>query len=126
MTLKYQGLRSSAVYLTRPRRLTMRAVSITKYGDLLSKLDKLASNVGNKEFDSMVKSSAQVLTELLNSAAKQLEEVRKNQETDLKDVDIPAVNNLLNNIRDLNEIHKRSQPSRKRRFGTQGSEKSPY
>ena len=51
----------------------------------------------------MVKSSAQVLTELLNSAAKQLEEVRKNQETDLKDVDIPAVNNLLNNIRDLNK-----------------------
>ena len=101
--IKISGLKELSSILDEASKVDDEGGIHNQIGDLLSKLDKLASNVGNKEFDSMVKSSAQVLTELLNSAAKQLEEVRKNQETDLKDVDIPAVNNLLNNIRDLNK-----------------------
>ena len=78
-------------------------------GDLVSKLNQLSENVGSKEFDNMVKSSAQVLTTIFNSYAKRLETIRQNQETDLRDVDIPAVNNILQSIKELNISIKNSQ-----------------
>ena len=63
-------------------------------GDLLSKLNDLSNNVGSNEYDNMVKSSANVLVKLFNSYAQQINTVRDNLETDLKDVDIAAVNNI--------------------------------
>lgn len=78
-------------------------------GDLLSKLNDLSNNVGSNEYDNMVKSSANVLVKLFNSYAKQIDTVRDNLETDLKDVDIEAVNNILKNIQELNVSIKNSQ-----------------
>lgn len=78
-------------------------------GDLLSKLNDLSNNVGSNEYDNMVKSSANVLVKLFNSYAKQIDTVRDNLETDLKDVDIAAVNNILKNIQELNVSIKNSQ-----------------
>ncbi len=78
-------------------------------GDLLSKLNDLSNNVGSNEYDNMVKSSANVLVKLFNSYAKQIDTVRNNLETDLKDVDIEAVNNILKNIQELNVSIKNSQ-----------------
>lgn len=78
-------------------------------GDLLSKLNDLSNNVGNNEYDNMVKSSANVLVKLFNSYAKQIDTVRDNLETDLQDVDIEAVNNILKNIQELNVSIKNSQ-----------------
>lgn len=78
-------------------------------GDLLSKLNDLSNNVGNNEYDNMVKSSANVLVKLFNSYAQQINTVRDNLETDLKDVDIEAVNNILKNIQELNVSIKNSQ-----------------
>lgn len=78
-------------------------------GDLLSKLNDLSNNVGSNEYDNMVKSSANVLVKLFNSYAQQINTVRDNLETDLKDVDITAVNNILKNIQELNVSIKNSQ-----------------
>ena len=78
-------------------------------GDLLSKLNDLSNNVGSNEYDNMVKSSANVLVKLFNSYAQQINTVRDNLETDLKDVDIAAVNNILKNIQELNVSIKNSQ-----------------
>ena len=78
-------------------------------GDLLSKLNDLSNNVGSNEYDNMVKSSANVLVKLFNSYAKQIDTVRDNLETDLQDVDIEAVNNILKNIQELNVSIKNSQ-----------------
>ena len=77
--------------------------------DIITRLNNLAENVGSKEFDNMVKSSADVLVKLFNSYSKQLETIRGNQETDLTDVDIPAVNKILTSIQELNISIKNSQ-----------------
>lgn len=78
-------------------------------GDLLSKLNDLSNNVGSNEYDNMVKSSADILVKLFNSYAEQIQTIRENVETDLKDVDIAAVNNILKNIQELNVSIKDSQ-----------------
>ena len=81
---------------------------ITKTGtqeqlsEITSMLQKLSSEVGNKEFDSMVKSSSDVFTKLLNQYANQLNGIRKEQETNL-DIDVTKVNDILENIQKLNE-----------------------
>lgn len=81
---------------------------ITKTGtqeqlsEITSMLQKLSSEVGNKEFDSMVKSSSDVFTKLLNQYANQLSGIRKEQETNL-DIDVTKVNDILENIKKLNE-----------------------
>lgn len=81
---------------------------ITKNGtqnqlsEIASMLQKLSSEVGNNEFDSMVKSSADVFTKMLNQYANQLDGIRKEQESNL-DIDVRKVNDILQNIQKLNE-----------------------
>lgn len=77
--------------------------------DLASMLQKLSTNVGSKEFENMVKSSSESLTKLFNQYAKQLEAVRKDQDYNLKEVDIPEINDILKNIAELNKTIKNSQ-----------------
>lgn len=77
--------------------------------DFSSMLQKLSANVDSKEFENMVKSSAESLTKLLNQAAKQLETIRSDQEYDLKQVNIPEVNTILSNISELNASIKSGQ-----------------
>lgn len=72
-------------------------------GDILEKLQQLSNEVGNKEFDSMVKTSCQQLTTLLNSYSARIDEVEENLAEDLNDVDVPRVNEILKNISELNK-----------------------
>lgn len=74
--------------------------------DLNTMLQKLSAEVGNKEFDHMVKASADVLTKMFNQYAHQLEVVKNDQEFNLRKVEIPKLNDILNNIKNLNETIK--------------------
>ena len=76
--------------------------------DIGTMLQKLSDNVGNQEFDNMVKASADVLTKMLNQYANQLETIKSDQIYNLEEVDIPAVNDILKNIQSLNESIKTS------------------
>ena len=73
--------------------------------EISTMLQKLSSEVGNSEFDSMVKSSSDVLTKMFNQYAKQLDSIRAEHETNL-DIDIDTINDLLSNIHKLNETIK--------------------
>ena len=75
---------------------------------LFEAFDQLGEHVGSKEYDSMVKAEAQGLVELFNSYAKQIDNVRLEQESDLTDIDIPEINNIINNIKELNKSIKNS------------------
>ncbi|MBS4959386.1 MAG: hypothetical protein KHZ62_01015 [Clostridiales bacterium] len=78
-------------------------------GDVLNKLEQLSNQVGNKEFDNMVKSSCQVLVTLFNSYSDRINEVRENMEYDLQNVDVPRVNEILKSIQELNKTIKSSE-----------------
>lgn len=73
--------------------------------EISTMLQKLSAEVGNSEFDSMVKSSSDVLTKMFNQYAKQLDSIRAEHETNL-DIDIGTINDLLSNIHKLNETIK--------------------
>ena len=76
--------------------------------EISTMLQKLSAEVGNSEFDSMVKSSSDVLTKMFNQYAKQLDSIRSEHETNL-DIDIGTINDLLSNIHKLNETIKVNQ-----------------
>lgn len=78
-------------------------------GDILGKLQQLSNQVGNKEFDSMVKNSCQSLVTLFNSYNKRLDEVKTNLEYDMKNIDIPQVNKILKSIQNLNQTIKSNE-----------------
>ena len=73
--------------------------------EISTMLQKLSSEVGNSEFDGMVKSSSDVLTKMFNQYAKQLESITAEHETNL-DIDTGTINDLLSNIHKLNETIK--------------------
>lgn len=77
--------------------------------DFRQKLNELVKNPNAGENDSMLRGSADSLVKLLNSYAKQLDKVRENAENDLKDIDIPEINNILKNIAELNKNIKSSE-----------------
>lgn len=74
-----------------------------------SALQKLTNQVGNKEFDSIVRSSADVLMKMFNQYAKRLENVESNAEYNFEKIEVPTVNRILNNIRELNVTIKNNQ-----------------
>ncbi len=78
-------------------------------GDILEKLHQLSNEVGNKEFDNMVKTSCQQLTTLLNSYSDRIDEVENNLTYDLYEVDVPRVNEILQSISELNKTIKSSE-----------------
>ena len=73
--------------------------------DIATMLQKLSSEVGNSEFDNLVKSSSDVLTKMFNEYAKQLENIRTEHETNL-DIDVTNINDIIGNIHRLNETIK--------------------
>ncbi len=81
----------------------------TQLSDLNTMLQKLAGNVSSEVYDNMVKSSVDSLTKYINQCAKQLETIRTNQEYNFKEVEIPEVNNILENIAALNKSIKDGQ-----------------
>ena len=78
-------------------------------GDILAKLQQLSNEVGNKEFDTMVRSSCQALTTLFQDYDKRIQEVEDNLAYDLENVDVPQVNKILESIRDLNKTIKSNE-----------------
>lgn len=79
------------------------------FTDLTSYLNKLSSNAGDKEFDNMVRSSCDSLCQLINQYGNQVAEIRDGQEDALKNVDVPQVNKLMENISNLNNTIRNSQ-----------------
>ena len=77
--------------------------------DLLATLQNLNVNAGQDGYDSQVRSSAEALVTLFHSAARQLEEVYNNTESQLLDQDLKTVNELLSDIRELNDSIRKSE-----------------
>lgn len=78
-------------------------------GDIIEKFEKYTSEIGSKEFDSMVKASCQALVTLFNSYSRQIDEVREDLNFDLQNVDIPRVNQILSDIQQLNKSIRSSE-----------------
>ncbi len=76
--------------------------------DLNSQLQALHSNASEREYDSMVRSSAQNLLNLFHQDAQRLQEVREELANEFQDTTIKDLNNLLKNIGELNETIKNS------------------
>lgn len=72
-------------------------------------LSTLSNEVGNKEFDTMVRSKMQVLLNLFHDNATRLQDVREDIQTGFATTDITSVNELLENIANLNSSIKNSQ-----------------
>ncbi len=81
----------------------------TQLSDLSSMLQNYSDSVGSQELENMVKSSAESLTKIFNQYSKEIESARENQEYELKDVDIPKLNDIIQNIAELNKSIKTGQ-----------------
>jgi flagellar hook-associated protein 1 FlgK len=77
--------------------------------DLSSSLDQLSSNANNSEFDSIVRSRAQVIVNYIHQKASDLKSVRDETVNGLENTDIPAINSLLSDIGELNDAIWKSQ-----------------
>ncbi len=77
--------------------------------DLSSSLDKLSSNANSREFDSIVRSRFQVITDYIHQKSADLKTVREETINGLENTDIPVVNNLLSDIGKLNDAIWKSQ-----------------
>lgn len=62
----------------------------------------ITEGAGHQEYDALVRTAAQGLTDLFNTYAKGLEQKKENLETSLKQ-DVDTVNGLLKNIQELND-----------------------
>ncbi|MFT4107901.1 MAG: flagellar hook-associated protein FlgK [Lacrimispora sp.] len=77
--------------------------------DFKSSLDKLASNAGSSEFDSIVRSRAQVLVNYIHQKSTDLKSVREETINGLENSDVPTINGLLSDIGELNDAIWKSQ-----------------
>lgn len=77
--------------------------------NLTSSLDKLSSQAGNQEFDTMVRSNMQILLNLFHDNASRLSDTRTDISNGFKTADIADVNGILENIANLNTSIKNSQ-----------------
>lgn len=76
--------------------------------DLLAALQNLNVNVGQDGYDTQVRSSVEALVTLFHSAANKLQEVYNNTASRL-DQDIDSINEILRDIRDLNDSIRKSE-----------------
>lgn len=77
--------------------------------DLSSNLDKLSANANNSEFDSIVRSSTQVLLSYIHQKSTDLKSAREETISGLEKASIPNVNGLLSDIGELNDSIYNSQ-----------------
>ncbi len=82
---------------------------LAQISDLTSMIQKFSTNVTSKEFESMVKSSADHVTKLFNQYAKQIEQVKADLKDSIENVDVPNINNILENIAEINKSIKIGQ-----------------
>lgn len=90
---------------------TTRDAIKTGLSDLSTSLSNLSNptNVSNQVFDSMVRSSCQILVNYFHQNAAALGDAKTDLTAGLSENDIPAVNNLLTEITKLNETIKNSE-----------------
>ncbi|WP_349946693.1 flagellar hook-associated protein FlgK [Lacrimispora sp. BS-2] len=81
----------------------------TALSELSSSLDKLASKANSSEFDSIVRSRAQVIVNYIHQKSADLKSVREETLNGLENADIPAINSLLSDIGELNDAIWKSQ-----------------
>lgn len=77
--------------------------------NITSSINKLSTQIGNKEFDGMVRSNMQILLNLFHNTATDLEAIRKDATEGFVITDIADVNQTLENIANLNTSIKNSQ-----------------
>ncbi len=77
--------------------------------DFLRQLQSLSTNAGNPEFDTIVKSSAEVFAKTLNQYSGQIETIRDQQYYNFNDVAVQEVNNILESIAKLNQDIKKAE-----------------
>ncbi|MCI1959329.1 MAG: flagellar hook-associated protein FlgK [Clostridia bacterium] len=77
--------------------------------DLSSMLQKLSGSVDSGKYASSVKSSAESLTKFFNQYANSLKTTRNDLENNLTKVDVPDINEILENITELNKTIKSGQ-----------------
>lgn len=73
-----------------------------QFNDLISQLQLLSTHIGQDTYETQVRSSASTLVQELNTYANKLNDLEDTQATGF-DQDLTTVNNILTNIRDLNE-----------------------
>lgn len=75
---------------------------VTQLQDLFGRISELANHVGEQEFETLMRESAQDLCTLLNANASKLQQVYDNM-IQQYDEDIQDANNILTKIQELNE-----------------------
>lgn len=75
---------------------------VTQLQDLFSRISELGSHVGEQEFETLMRESAEDLCTLLNTSASKLQQVFDNIKQQYEE-SIQDTNNLLEKIQDLNE-----------------------
>lgn len=74
-----------------------------QFKDLVSKLQTLSSNAGDSVTESIVRTSASMLTKMFNNTASQINEIKEQQLSNLQDNAIQSTNQLLFNIAQINK-----------------------
>ena len=70
---------------------------------ILTALENLSGQVGNKEFENMIRSNCSVFVNTLNQYGNALANYKRDLENDLVKQDMVEVNNILNQIQELNK-----------------------
>ena len=73
-----------------------------QFNDLLAQLQNLSEKTGSQEYDTLVRKSAETLTNLIRNASKKLGEAYQGQVEEFE-ANVKEVNTILTNIRNLNE-----------------------
>lgn len=73
-----------------------------QFKDLVSKLQNLSQNAGDPVTESIVRTSANMLTKMFNNTANQMQEIKNQQLGYLRDDAIESANQLISNIAQLN------------------------
>ncbi len=81
------------------------------FNTFVSRLQQLSRNVESPEFDNLARDAAQSLAMQLNHYARQLKSVREGQEYNLREVDVPEINDILKKIGELNKSIREVQAS---------------
>lgn len=77
--------------------------------EITSSLSTLSNQVGNEEFDTMVRSNMQILLNLFRDNAVRLQDVRDDMQYGFETTDVADLNEIMQNIAELNTSIKNSQ-----------------
>lgn len=81
----------------------------TQINNFIKQLQTYAGEVGNPEFDGIVRSSAELLTKLINQYSKQVNTVYEQQSYQFENIDIPRINDIFKEISQLNKSIREDQ-----------------